>query len=142
MIGPQPKSMNDMYGPAMSIRTKKDADRVLAELVGEVMLYGKSFEEAQDVVKENLGYFAGYNDHETRLRVEELFECEHPILGPAKDGPPDMNVCFALGYGTSSKVPPGELQRLRKKWMAEKDDGRREAMVKGFLTRLGFYDRV
>lgn len=136
------KSMNEMYGPAMSVRTKKDADRVLAELVGEVMLHGKGYDEAQGVVKENLGYFAGYHDHETRLRVEGLFECEHPILGAAKDGCPGTWECFALGYGTSAGVARDELHGLRRKWMAERDDGRREAMVKKFLHGLGFYEKI
>ena len=136
------RSMADVYGPAMRVRTKAAANKVFAELVGEVMLCGKTYEAAQDVVKENLAYFAGYNDHETRLRVEDLFECEHPLLGAAKDGPPDANTCFALGYGTSANVPREELHKLRRKWMAEKDDDKREKMIRKFLDGLGFGEKA
>jgi hypothetical protein len=41
--------------------------------------------EAQEIERQNIGYWAGYYSRETRLRVEELFGCEHPVLGKAKD---------------------------------------------------------
>jgi hypothetical protein len=40
---------------------------------------------AEEIERSNLGYWAGYYSRETRLRVEELFGCQHPILGKAKD---------------------------------------------------------
>jgi len=41
-----------------------------------------------------VGYYAGYYDKDTRVRVEKLFKCNHPIFGSAKDGTPTQEEAF------------------------------------------------
>lgn len=50
------------------------------------------------IVKEDLGYLAGYQDDATRARIEALYDCYHPIFGRIKDtGPVSSAEAFALG---------------------------------------------
>ena len=53
--------------------------------------------EAEQICKSNLGYFAGYYDHETRMRVERLFKCSHPVFGVAKEKEITAEEAFELG---------------------------------------------
>ena len=71
----------------MAITTQEEADRYFEELVAHCISVGGGLERelAEEIERSNLGYWAGYHDRETRMRVEELFQCEHPILGKAKD---------------------------------------------------------
>jgi hypothetical protein len=72
------------YEPAMHLTTQFEADHYLADLVEHNMRVGKTTcARAHEIERSNLGYWAGYHDKETRLRVEKLFACEHPILGKA-----------------------------------------------------------
>lgn len=41
---------------------------------------GMSDEHYMGVVKSNIGYYAGYFDNDTRNKVHDLFEIEHPYL--------------------------------------------------------------
>ncbi len=53
------------------------------------MSFGKTREEAEEIERANLGYWAGYYRPETRERVERLFRCAHPFFGSiAEKGPP------------------------------------------------------
>lgn len=84
--------------PAMIMTDPEEAKAYKAALIQYGMdKHGQSKEEALDIANQNLGYFAGYYDHETRLRVEELFECRHPVFGEAKKGSPDPIAAFAAG---------------------------------------------
>ena len=74
---------SEVYNGAMIITDQADADRYFEMLVQRCMTVGKTREEAVDIERSNLGYWAGYYDQETRLRVERLFNCVHPLLGPA-----------------------------------------------------------
>jgi hypothetical protein len=78
----------DIYTPAMSITEPHVACRYLQQCVAYYMDFGGTKENAEAAVKQNLGYHAGYYDHETRLRVEKLFDCVHPSLGAASNGQP------------------------------------------------------
>jgi hypothetical protein len=74
------------YEPAMKIITQAEADAYFEECVVHQMRLGKCSREMAEVIERtNLGYWAGYHDKATRIRLEELFNCEHPILGKAKD---------------------------------------------------------
>ena len=61
------------------------------------MRLGHSREEAENIERCNLGYWGGYYDLETRLRVERLFRCEHPFFGLAADGQPAPEEAFEMG---------------------------------------------
>ena len=39
---------------------------------------------AEEIVNVNIGYYAGYGTHSDRVRIEELFECTHPVFGAVK----------------------------------------------------------
>lgn len=56
-------------------------------------------EDAVMITKQRLGYCAGYHGAETRYRVEELFECEHPIMGKISLlGEPTADEAYQCGY--------------------------------------------
>ena len=87
----------DKYGPAMEITDQKLADQYFEKCVKHTMSFGNNREQAEDIERQNLGYQAGYYDHETRLRVERLFSCKHPVFGSAEDGKPTPEEAFKLG---------------------------------------------
>ncbi len=53
-------------------------------------------------------YWAGYFSHDVRLRVEKLYLSEHPIFGPATNGPMSQQDIFKLGVriGESGEAFP------------------------------------
>lgn len=77
-------TIGEKYSPAMEIKTQEEADAYFEKCVQQQMSYGGTREEAEKTEKANLGYYAGYYDTKTRLRVEKLFNCAHPIFGKAK----------------------------------------------------------
>ena len=72
--------------PAMEI---KDPDEALQYLKDYVVYLQKFLDEepredamtALEIAKTNLGYYAGYYDGETQVRVEKLYKAVHPIFG-------------------------------------------------------------
>lgn len=77
-------NIGQKYDPAMVIRDQAEADAYFERLVEHTMrVAGVEREEAERIERANLGYYAGYSSHETRLRVESLFRCEHPVFGSA-----------------------------------------------------------
>ena len=99
------RTVSERYGPAMAVTDQAEADRCFEQLVAETMEVGKPRGEAEAIERGNLGYYAGYYDHETRLRVERLFCCAHPVFGPAADHRPTPEECFAMGveFGRKNK---------------------------------------
>lgn len=94
----------DLYGPAMDIEDQSVADGYLDLLYTRIKKIaerdgtGQSDRELLDVVRSNLGYWAGYYSEETRRRVERLFKCSHPIFGAiAEVPPPSPEEAFQLG---------------------------------------------
>lgn len=94
-----------IYGPAMSLSTKEEADDWWESAVENLMSrWDKSREETEDVVRENLGYWTGYYDAATAQRVFALFahrNVSHPIFGTRTDVTPqeafDSGASFASG---------------------------------------------
>lgn len=103
---PKEITIRDAYGPAMEIIDQAAADEYLEMLAARVVLhFGAEPEEAKRIERENLGYFAGYYDNETRLRVEKLFKCEHPVFGSIeKHGSPTINQAIRAGYDAARKA--------------------------------------
>lgn len=101
MTEPMPQwiTIGDKYKPAMTITDQADADAYFERCVEHSMQhFGKTRDEAEDLERSNLGYFAGYYDHETRARVERLFKCAHPVFGSiAENGPPTIHQALAAG---------------------------------------------
>ena len=98
-------TFGECLGPAMEITDPEDAQQYFAEYVNYIQKYHMLDKEPRDddvtaeqIVKINLGYFAGYYDDETRQRVEELFMCSHPVFGSIKnDGSPTPDQAFEMG---------------------------------------------
>lgn len=82
-------TLGSLYGPAMDATSQEEADRRFGILVEHTMKFGKTQQEAEGIVRSNLGYYAGYHSNEVRERVERLYRCAHPVFGPiAERGPP------------------------------------------------------
>ena len=94
---PHKITIGEKYKPAMEIKNVKEARQYFERLVEHCMSFGKTREEAESIEKQNLGYFAGYYDSDTRLRVEQLFNCAHPIFGKAENGIPTPEEAFEMG---------------------------------------------
>ena len=62
---------------AMRITDQEIADEYLKDYVKYIMknMDEPNYEEALNIAKSNIGYFAGYYDNKTRERVEDLFKC-------------------------------------------------------------------
>lgn len=74
---------HEILGPAMEIESKSDADAYFEILVlAHMRMHETERAEAERKIRESIGYYAGYYDYDTRERVEKLFRCEHPVLGP------------------------------------------------------------
>lgn len=104
-------SYGDKYSPAMEIMDQEAADKHFDELVRHNLSFGMTtIEEAQRIERSNLGYFAGYYDHETRARVERLFKCEHPVFGSiAENGPPTTEEALLAGMQAGLKARCGRV---------------------------------
>ena len=105
----------ESLGPAMEITEQEDADQYLQKLVEytekQIRLnYRKPplrKMTALEIVKENLGYYAGYYSDETRCRVEKLFKTKHPIFGAiATEGAPTFSEAFQKGLSLTKGNPP------------------------------------
>ena len=80
---PLPKkiTIGDKYGPAMKIEDAEEAKEYFELCVQHCMRWERTREEAEEMERGNLGYYAGYYDEITRERVERLFGGVHPIFG-------------------------------------------------------------
>ena len=81
----------------MSITTKAEPDAYFEKLVAESMTEGLDRQKAEHAERTNLAYCAGYYSREIRTQVEELFRCQHPILGKAKDFDWTTDEVFGMG---------------------------------------------
>ena len=98
----------EMYRRAMEITDQAEADRWFEFCVQEHLKErpDHSRKQAEEIQSQNIGYFAGYYDTQTRLRVEKLFRAVHPVFGSvAKHGDPSPDVAFKMGqiYGSMGK---------------------------------------
>jgi hypothetical protein len=91
-------TIGDKYGPAMKIADQAEADRYFEKCVQHNLSFGEHDRtKAESVERSNLGYYAGYYDHETRERVERLFRCAHPVFGKISAHVPTQEEAFAAG---------------------------------------------
>ena len=91
----------------MTITDQRIADSFLEELINKNMQNPKcnhSRKEANSIERENIGYFAGYYDVETRERMEKFFGAIHPVFGPVSKGIPTATQAFELGLEMGRKA--------------------------------------
>jgi len=106
--GKQHPNYGEIFGPAMEITDPEDAKQYLAAYMKfmreqwdkegpeEVAKHSRGH-TLEEIAKGNLAYYAGYYDTKTRIRVEKLFDCAHPIFGKAEQGTPTPEEAFAMG---------------------------------------------
>jgi hypothetical protein len=97
---PDKITIGDKYDPAMKITAQEEADEYFEACVQHSMVnLNKTRDEAEQLERTNLGYYAGYYDSETRARVEKLFKCSHPVFGAiAENGQPTAEEAWSAGY--------------------------------------------
>jgi len=93
--------------PAMKITDQQDADQYFKEYISFIQKYLDKEPRtdemtAQQIAKENLGYYAGYYNLETRIRIETLFKCSHPVFGKASNGEPTPEEALEAGRKLAS----------------------------------------
>lgn len=99
-------TIGEKYGPAMAITDQAAADEYFERCVQHTMARGPyTRETAETLERSNLGYYAGYCDEETRGRVERLFKCEHPVLGPVSQRK-SVEEILQLGREMAQKMTP------------------------------------
>jgi hypothetical protein len=81
-------TIGEIYGPAMEITDPEEAKVYFEALVKHILALDiedepkiTSREEAEKLIRGNLGYYSGYYDSKTMQRVFKLFSCAHPIFG-------------------------------------------------------------
>jgi hypothetical protein len=97
---------SDLYNPPMKIESQEEADAYFERLVGVILEANPdvSRARAEGVVRDNLGYWAGYFDDATRERVERLFKCAHPVFGAfAVKGPLSPEEALRMGMELAAR---------------------------------------
>ena len=121
------------YAIAMTITDQEEADEFLDKLVTFHMQHTtRSRISAEEIERSNLAYYAGYFDEKTRIRVEQLFNCVHPVLGAAKNGSPTPEECFKLGMrlGAEAKKTREEGRQVDIKPLHEQPEPKRKPVRK------------
>ena len=99
-------TIGEKYRPAMEITDQVEADAYFEMCVEHTMRLGKSRQEAEKIERSNLGYYAGYYDHETMARVNRLFHTQHPIFGKTI---PTAEEAFEAGRKNAIKAGAGGI---------------------------------
>ncbi|PLS87307.1 MAG: hypothetical protein CYG60_02555 [Actinobacteria bacterium] len=77
----KPLTNGETLEAAMSARDEEEAQAMLAALEAyQQKHHGCNAVEAYDLVRKNIGYYAGYYDQETRKRAYGLYGTSHPIF--------------------------------------------------------------
>ena len=97
----------ECLGPAMGITEPEDARQYLRDYIDFIQCAldkepRDDDKTAAEIAGINLGYYAGYYDHETRERVERLFDCSHPVFGKAENGTPTPEEAFSAGVAAAN----------------------------------------
>jgi len=83
-------TFKEALSPAMEITEQEDADQYLVEYTNFIQKHldknpRSDRRPALEIAKINLGYYSGYCDEVTRIRIETLFNCQHPIFDIHKE---------------------------------------------------------
>jgi len=87
IVLPDKMTIGECYGRCTEIVDHNQANEYFIALVERNLRIcpEHDLDTAIKVEKDNIGYFAGYCDSETALRMELLFNTIHPILGSAQN---------------------------------------------------------
>ncbi len=95
----------EMYDAACRAKTPEEVKRWLSEVTRDRCYEHneETVQQAEAWARKAICYWAVYFSHEVRLRVEKLYEAEHPVFGPATRGPIDPTQAYLIGR--ESKAP-------------------------------------
>lgn len=84
---PENATLGELYGPAMEITDQAEADEYFEAIVHHLMTrFGEDRVRAELAARGGLGYYCGYFDSATMIRVQRLFRCVHPVFGGTGTG--------------------------------------------------------
>ena len=102
---PKNVTLGELYDPAMKVKTQEEANECLKSIVYHTMIIStpkiKTRQETIDMVKQNIGYWAGYFDEETQDRVYKLYKTQHPVFGLIR---PTAEQAFQKGIEFGEKL--------------------------------------
>lgn len=113
------KTVGEYLTAAMAVQTQEEADACLKDMVDYKIACAINFPDSfpkyasaeireldlTKMVRQDIGYYAGYHDADVRERVERLFACEHPYFGSIKErGQPSLQDAFDLGVALGAKM--------------------------------------
>lgn len=120
------KNAGDIFNLARSMKDPKERQIFITEYCAFIIETHKkdgqtiTIDDARDILKSNLGYFAGYYGDDVRKEIEEMYGAEHPVFGSIiKEGPPSTTTAFYAGIrlglqrGKNEDAPPGVRARHR-----------------------------
>ena len=88
--------MEKLFEKAQSIPNSEAQEFLTCYILHIANSRSMSIEEATQIAKSNLGYYAGYYSNNVRKKIEAKFNCVHPIFGHAEN-PVSNEMAFALG---------------------------------------------
>lgn len=98
------KTAGEMFELARTMKDPKERQIFVTEycavIIAEHKKAGKTltFDDAREVLRANLGYYAGYYGDDVRKEIEEMYGALHPVFGSIiKDGPPTQTQAFYAG---------------------------------------------
>lgn len=98
----------DLLDPLFKITDEEEAKEFFNDYVHWLEADGQlTHEKALDVAKSNVGYWGGYQDIDTRMRIERLLDVEHPYLGKAKEKQYTPEEILQMGIELGKKIRPG-----------------------------------
>jgi hypothetical protein len=102
---PKHMTYGEKYGFAMHIDTQEAADEYFEALVEHGMQFNDNREEVEAAERQSLGYYSGYYDNETMIRVQKLFRCIHPVFGKIekKEDLPTQEEAVKMGWKRAMK---------------------------------------
>ncbi len=119
----QPLTIGEKYRPVAKVKTREEAMEYFEELVQYNMeVSDHSQEQAIDIEKQNIGYYAGYYDRETMQRIHKLFLTSHPIFGEKSPTPTEA---FEKGKELGSKKVKKSKTRKSKKSKMKKSGNKK-----------------
>jgi hypothetical protein len=85
---PDKMTYGESLGPAMQITEQDKANEYYEALMERHMrITDDSRKRAEQVIKSNLGYYAGYYSSDVIDRVQRFYNCSHPIFGKTQPTP-------------------------------------------------------
>jgi len=101
------KTFVQQFKSALRCTTPQGAEWWMENEVAHfVKHHNKTPEEAIAHIKSNLGYMAGYHNHETAQKIHRLFGAVHPVFGTStyhQDGSPERALEIGKKAGQEGK---------------------------------------